>query len=133
MKLSTKARYGLKACLVLAEHYSEPPMSMNKISMLTGMSAGYLEQLFSLLRKDGIIVSERGAGGGYKLSRSPQQVSVGEILRSLEDGLELVDCISGICDEKQECAAFTVWNKLYLEMNRFLDSMNLQSLLQKEG
>lgn len=122
MKLSSKARYGLKAMCELAVHSGEV-VSISQISESTTTSEAYLEQLMAILKKADLVVSVRGAGGGYKLAKSPEEISVGEIIRALEDDLKFVDCISGECENK--CKCYTVWQKLYDTINNALDNMKL--------
>lgn len=130
MKLSSKARYGLKAMCYLAEHYGEGAKSLNAMAASTQLSEKYLEQLLAILRKAELVESTRGASGGYTLSRSPEQISAGEVLRAVEDGLVIVDCLSGQCDNRQGCTTYHVWNKLYQAINRCLDDMSLASLVE---
>lgn len=122
MKLSSKARYGLKAMCELALH-PEEVVSICQIAESTNTSEAYLEQLMAILKKAGLVVSVRGAGGGYKLSKSPEEIGVGEIIRALEDDLKFVDCISGECENK--CKCYNVWQKLYDTINNSLDNMKL--------
>ncbi len=146
MKLSSKARYGLKAMCYMAERYGDGVASLPVMSQSIGVSEKYLEQLISSLRKASLVEAVRGANGGYYLSKSPEQISVGEILRVLEDGLVIIDCLSGECDSKCgcssnpcesdgkcNCSTYNVWNRLYEAINSCLDGMDLASLInQKE-
>ncbi len=133
MKLSTKGRYGLKACVALAESYNnKEPLALSVFSEKAGVTEAYMEQIVILLRKSGIIESVRGAGGGYYLTKNPKETKVGEILRALEDGLEFVDCISKPCTEGEECKAHKVWNRIYESMNLVLDSITLDDLLRDQ-
>jgi len=145
MKLSSKARYGLKAMCYMADRHGEGVISLSTMSSSIGVSEKYLEQLISSLRKAGLISANRGANGGYFLSKSPDDISVGEIIRALEDGLVIIDCLSGECDSKCGCSTnpcdgdgkcncktYNVWNKLYEAINDCLDSMSLSSLIKKE-
>lgn len=145
MKLSSKARYGLKAMCYMADRHGEGVISLSTMSSSIGVSEKYLEQLISTLRKAGLISANRGANGGYFLSKSPDDISVGEIIRALEDGLVIIDCLSGECDSKCGCSTnpcdgdgrcncktYNVWNKLYEAINDCLDSMSLSSLIKKE-
>ncbi|MDE6473753.1 MAG: Rrf2 family transcriptional regulator [Clostridia bacterium] len=144
MKLSSKARYGLKAMCYMADRHGEGVISLSTMSSSIGVSEKYLEQLISTLRKAGLISANRGANGGYFLSKSPEEISVGEIIRALEDGLVIIDCLSGECDSKCGCSTnpcdgdgkcncktYNVWNKLYEAINDCLDSMSLSSLIKK--
>lgn len=130
MKLSSKARYGLKAMCYMAENYGNGVVSLPTMAESTGISEKYLEQLIATLRKAGLVEATRGASGGYCLSRSPEKINVGEILRELEDGLVIVDCISGDCSDKCKCNTYNVWNKLYKAINSCLDEMSLDSLIK---
>lgn len=130
MKLSSKARYGLKAMCYMAENYGEGVTSLPTMAESTGISEKYLEQLIATLKRAGLVEATRGANGGYRLSRSPEQINVGEILRELEDGLVIVDCLSGECDSKCKCSTYNVWNKLYKAINSCLDEMSLDSLIK---
>ena len=145
MKLSSKARYGLKAMCYMADRHGEGVISLSTMSSSIGVSEKYLEQLISTLRKAGLISANRGANGGYFLSKSPDDISVGEIIRALEDGLVIIDCLSGECDSKCGCSTnpcdgdgkcncktYNEWNKLYEAINDCLDSMSLSSLIKKE-
>ena len=145
MKLSSKARYGLKAMCYMADRHGEGVISLSTMSSSIGVSEKYLEQLISTLRKAGLISANRGANGGYFLSKDPDDISVGEIIRALEDGLVIIDCLSGECDSKCGCSTnpcdgegkcncktYNVWNKLYEAINDCLDSMSLSSLIKKE-
>lgn len=145
MKLSSKARYGLKAMCYMADRYGEGVISLSTMSSSIGVSDKYLEQLISTLRKAGLISANRGANGGYFLSKEPDKISVGEIIRALEDGLVIIDCLSGECDSKCGCSTnpcdgegkcncktYNVWNKLYEAINDCLDSISLSSLIKNE-
>lgn len=128
MKLSSKARYGLKAMLYLAEHTELT--SLGTLAEATEMSEAYLEQLFSLLKKSGLVTSVRGANGGYTLSKPPEQISVGEIVRTLEGELEIVDCINGECSNKCTCSSHKVWQIMYNAINDALDAITLESVIR---
>ena len=130
MKLSSKARYGLKATCCMAEYYGKGVLSLPQMAQAIGVSEKYLAQLIAVLRKAGLVEANRGANGGYFLAKSPKDINVGEILRVLEDGLVIVDCISGECEGKCECRTYNVWNKLYEAINDCLDSMSLESLIK---
>ena len=107
MKLSTKGRYGLRALIDLASHAGEGAVSIQSIAQRQKISESYLEQLARILKKEGILVSVRGARGGYQLGRPADQISVGDILRALEGNLDAVTCPanegSGGCQEADSC------------------------------
>lgn len=129
MKLSTKSRYGLKACYELALRQDEGPISLNNLVESTGTTLNYLEQIMILLKKNNIVQAERGVQGGYFLSRDTDNITIGEILRALEDGLKIVDCIKGECLEKNLCPTHSIWQKMYDSLNTMLDSYTLKDML----
>ncbi|MDR5658096.1 Rrf2 family transcriptional regulator [Serpentinicella sp. ANB-PHB4] len=133
MKLSTKGRYGLKAMFQLAIHYGEGPISLKNIAEKQKISDHYLEQLIASLRKVGLVKSVRGAQGGYMLAHSPQNITVGDIIRTLEGPLAPSDCVieddtSG-CDRKDCCITRTVWTKIRDSISDVIDAITLQDML----
>ncbi|MEG1536115.1 MAG: Rrf2 family transcriptional regulator, partial [Clostridia bacterium] len=78
-----------------------------------------------------LVDATRGANGGYVLAKNPYDISIGEILRVLEDGLVIVDCLQGGCSNQCNCSTYDVWKKLYKEINSFLDTMSLGSIVEK--
>ncbi|MEG1805996.1 MAG: Rrf2 family transcriptional regulator, partial [Clostridia bacterium] len=89
----------------------------------------YIEQLMRLLKNDGIVESVRGVSGGYMLARTADKITLGEILRSLEDGLELVDCISG-GECQGHCPTRKIWITIYDAINETLDKITLKQMLE---
>ena len=84
-----------------------------------------------LLTARGIVSANRGANGGYFLTRSPEQITIGEIVRALEDDMEIVECLKG--DGKCKCCPSSgIWKKLYGKINEFLDQMNLKQMIDGE-
>lgn len=134
MKMSTKARYGLYAATELAKSYNgEKMLSTAEIAAAIGVTDKYLEQIMALLKREGIIVAQRGAYGGYALSDEPKNISVGRVLRCVENDLKIVDCIGKKCEGKCSCAPHVLWNKLYQNINQFLDSVSLKDLLEESN
>ncbi len=133
MKLSVKARYGLKVMCILALEYGKGAIALSQIANDSGISEAYLEKVLMMLRRSDLVNSTRGASGGYELSKPPADTSVGEIVRALEDGLEIVECIGGKCADKCNCRTFSVWNKMYEAINNTLDNMSLESLISEDG
>lgn len=127
MKLSTKARYGLKACFVLAKAHGSTVNSA-ELSKASGVTPKYLDRLLRLLMHDGLVVSERGVSGGYRLTREPENISVGEVFRALEDNLEISDCVGAGCAEGN-CPNRNILRKLYISINEVLDKHSLQDLV----
>lgn len=136
MKISTKGRYGVRAMLDLAANYSEGLSSLGSIAERQGISEGYLEQLFSTLKKSGLVLGTRGFQGGYSLSRSPGEIRVGDILRALEGSLAPVDCVkegtAKSCKRIEYCATRPIWEKIRDEVNNIVDSITLEMLLEEE-
>ena len=130
MKLSSKAHYGLNACCVLAGMYPEKA-SARELEEALGVSGKYLEQMMRLLASRGIVRAQRGAAGGYSLAREPAAVSVGAVVRALEDDMEFIHCAAKASHCKK-CLSAAVWQKLYREINRVLDEMTLSDMLKGE-
>src|SRR5471030_37357 len=130
MKLSTKGRYGVRAMVDLASNYCSAPISIKTISKRENLSEYYLEQLFSPLRRANIIRSIRGAQGGYVLCKSPNEITVGDIMTILEGPIEIADCIDGVeCDSSDCCATKAVWEKIKNSIDSVMNSINLQDII----
>lgn len=132
MKLSTKGRYGLMAMFQLALDYGQGPISLKDIAIKQDLSENYLEQLFSSLRRDGLLTSVRGAQGGYYLSRDPKDITVGQILRSLEGQLATADCIAEDaieCDKEEGCATKAVLIKIKNSIDGVVDNITLKDMV----
>ena len=136
MKLSTRGRYGLKAMFQLGLYFGEGPIALNQIAVEQKLSESYLEQLFSALRKEGLINSVRGAQGGYMLSRKPEEITVGQILRCLEGDMAPSDCVMEVdgiqCSREDECVTKLVWLKIKGSVDDVIDSITLQDMLNDE-
>ena len=135
MKLSTKSRYGLKAILDIALNAGDGTVSITEISERTKISVNYLEQLIAKLKKAELVLSIRGAWGGYKLAKEPDNISVGNILRALEGDLSLVDCVNeeniGSCESAQLCVTKYVWKKVNDSIKDTVDNMMLSELVEQ--
>jgi Rrf2 family protein len=132
MKLSTKGRYGVKAMFELALNYGKEPVSIKAISEKQFISEYYLEQLFGSLRKAGLIISSRGAQGGYVLSRKPSEITTADILNVLEGPIEISDCISDDemnCSRANYCATRLLWIKISSSVNDVINSITLQDMV----
>ena len=130
MRLSSKSQYGLKACFILAQNYPERCVSASQLEKEIAVSGKYIEKIMRMLSGAGIVAAERGDTGGYKLRRTPADITIGDIARALEDNMEIADCITSACER---CASGNVWRKLYAGINEVLDSMTLQSMLDDHG
>jgi Rrf2 family protein len=130
MRISTKGRYSLEALLYLALSPDKEYASTKSIAERTGLSDGYLEQLFISLRKARLIKGVRGPQGGCKLAKAPERITVGDILRAAEGRLEPVDCIkSKVCPLRKTCLSRHTWQELYDEINTCADSITLGELV----
>jgi Rrf2 family protein len=130
MKLSTKGRYGVKAMVDLAIHYGGQPVSIKSISERQGISEYYLEQLFSPLRKSGLINSVRGAQGGYVLSAIPKAITVADIMEVLEGPIEISNCLDEkSCNNVDCCATRLLWAKIKDSIDSVTKSTTLQDIL----
>ncbi len=135
MKLSTKGRYGLRAMIDLARYSEEEPVPINCIAARQDISERYLEQLFGLLKKAGLVQSVRGAAGGYVLAKSAGKISVGDVLRALEGSLEPVKCAAFYSEEgcmaSDGCVTKYVWQKINDSINDTVDRMMLDELVRE--
>lgn len=134
MKISTRGRYGLRALIDLAANSETESVSISSIAQRQGLSEAYLEQLMAKLKKAGLVVSTRGAQGGYKLAREADQISVGDVLRALEGNLDAVQC-SGLseegCQGAQLCVSKYVWQKINESIARTVDEIKLDTLVKE--
>jgi Rrf2 family protein len=132
MKFSTKGRYGLKAMLDLAVHNNEGQVVLKSIADRQGLSENYLEQLFAVLKKAGLVKSVRGSQGGYALAKDAEKITVGEILRVLEGPLVSNECAAanGECcsSEYNCCITREVWMKLQEGIDNVANSITLKQL-----
>lgn len=138
MRISTRGRYSLEALLFLSLLPEGDYASTRVIASETGISDGYLEQLFIPLKKAGIIQGIRGPRGGYMPGRKPSDITVGDILRSVEGPLEPLPCLgSEECLSEKECKSRRTWKELYDVISDCIDSISLEDLrvayCQQEG
>lgn len=133
MKLSTRGRYGIHAMYDLAEHWGDGPQSIKLIAERQGIPEAYLEQLIAVLRREKLVISNRGAQGGYRLAREPEQTTVGDVLRALEGGLNLVDCLleEDSCGKSCACPSRIVWMKIRDGLNSIVDNITLQDMIDE--
>ena len=135
MKISTKGRYGLRAMVDLGVYSADEPVSISSIAERQQISDSYLEQLFGKLKKAGLVLSIRGAQGGYQLARRPEEISVGEILRVLEGDLMSVTCggdeAENICHASDYCVTRYVWQKVHEGIISAVDHLLLSELIEQ--
>jgi Rrf2 family protein len=131
MRISTKGRYSLEALLFMALLPEGEYTSTRVIAEDTGISDGYLEQLFIPLRKAGIIQGIRGPQGGYMPGKNLEDIKIGDILRAVEGALEPVNCVvSEPCPRADFCKSQHTWAELYREINDCADSISLADLAE---
>lgn len=131
MKLSTRGRYGIHAMYDLACNYNSGPQPIKAIAERQAIPEAYLEQLFASLKRDKLVNSLRGAQGGYTLSRPPEEITVGDVLRTLEGGLNLVDCLleEDTCGKSCACPSRIVWMKIRDGLNAVVDGITLRDMI----
>lgn len=137
MQISTRGRYGLRAMVDMALHMTDGPLALRVIAERQSISESYLEQVFTNLRKAGLVRASRGSQGGYELGRPAHQMTVGEIIRSLEGPIIPVHCVgedsnsSSYCEREKYCITRSFWEELRDKINEFLDSVTLQDLTDR--
>ncbi len=139
MKLTTKSRYGTRLILDIAVYGKDKPVPLSDVSSRQNISVKYLEQITRKLKKAGIIDSCRGPSGGHMLAKSPDEISIGQIVRILEDSTVIADCadqkkkVCAICDRAGECLSRWVWVEAGRAMYDCLDKITISSLLSIEN
>ncbi len=131
MKISTRGRYGTRMMLDLAAHHDQGPTPLREIAKRQDLSVKYLEQLIIPLKAAGYIRSVRGARGGYTLARKPDKISVGQIIKVLEGGLSLVDCVEDprVCEREKNCPTRDIWLRMSERLMEELSSLSLSDVL----
>lgn len=134
MKFSTRTRYGVRAMLDLAFHYSGRPVLVKDIAKRQNISEKYLEHIMIILKKAGFVQSISGAKGGYILAREPSEIKLSELVKVLEGTLAPVACVEhkGLCKWVDSCAVREVWVKIKEEIMKTLGSITLEELVKKE-
>jgi Rrf2 family protein len=131
MKISTRGRYGTRMMLDLAAHHDQGPTPLREIAKRQDLSVKYLEQLIIPLKAAGYIRSVRGARGGYTLARKPDKISIGQIIKVLEGGLSLVDCVEDpkVCERERDCPTRDIWLRMSERLMEELSSLTLRDVL----
>lgn len=136
MKISTKGRYALRLMTDIAAHDSDGYVSLKDVAARQGISMKYSEQIAGLLAKAGLLHSGRGAQGGYRLAKRPEDYTVGSILRLTEGNLAPVACLEGpenVCQRCGECSTLGFWAGLYAVVNDYIDRYTLADLLAEQA
>ena len=133
MKLTTKGRYAVTAMLDLALHGDQGPVKLAEISRRQGISLSYLEQLFTRLRRSGLVRSTRGPGGGYSLSRPSHDIAVADVIAAVDESVDTTRC-GGLsnCDNDQRCLTHDLWSDLSDQIRTFLSGITLGQLTDND-
>lgn len=132
MRLTTKGRYAVTAMLDLALHAQKGPVSLGDISDRQSISVSYLEQLFAKLRKDGLVSSVRGPGGGYQLARAADSIHVAQIIDAVDESVDATRCGGqGDCQQGATCLTHELWSDLSQQIHHFLANISLQELVSR--
>lgn len=131
MKISTKCRYGLRAMIYLAKANSSVPVKRMDISKAERIPHSFLENILLQLRKSGLIATTRGASGGFVLAKPADQITMNDIVETLEGSTAPVDCVihPNSCNRIKGCEAHHLWAKLYQTQKKILESTTLQDLI----
>lgn len=134
MKLTTKGRYAVTAMLDLALHQGQGPITLSDIAQRQGISLSYLEQLFARLRKEALVASVRGPGGGYSLSRDAGEIFVGEVITAVDENVDTTRCGGAHnCQNNQRCLTHDLWRDLSARIYDYLNRISLQELMNRSG
>ena len=131
MRLTTKGRYAVTAMLDLSLNYGVRPITLADISDRQGISLSYLEQLFSNLRRQGLVSSSRGPGGGYRLSRSADEVTVLDIITAVDEKVDTTRCEGkGNCSNGEQCLSHEIWHSLSEQIKMYLGGITLGQVVK---
>lgn len=134
MKLSTRARYGTRALLDIAQHSDRGPVLLKDIAKRQGISKDYLEHILIFLKAAGLIRSIRGMRGGFVIAKPPSQIRLDEVVKILEGKIALVECIDSpeVCSHTDVCITHELWEEVTGAMNQVLKSTTLEDLMEKQ-
>ena len=131
MMISTRGRYALRVMIDLAEHIDNGYVPMKEVAKRQEISLKYLERILPVLVKNGLVEGVQGKGGGYRLSRAPEECTVGEILRLTEGNLAPVaclDCNAEVCEKKNTCKTLSMWTEFHRLTNQYFDGITIAEL-----
>ncbi len=132
MKLTSRGRYAVTAMLDIAVNQHSGPITLSVISDRQGISLSYLEQIFSKLKKAGLVDSARGPGGGYRLSRAPSEIFINQIIHAVNEDVDPRKCKGkGNCDGGEQCASHEMWEELSKMIDGFLAAVSIQQLMDR--
>jgi Rrf2 family iron-sulfur cluster assembly transcriptional regulator len=136
VKVSTRGDYASRALLSLALHSGQSvPTSVRDIAERTALPQPYLEQILLALKGAGLVRSKRGVGGGYVLARSPEEITLGQIVSAVDGPIQAGDFgephQNGACDHEGQCVLLSVWSEVGQHMRRHLDTYTLADMAQR--
>lgn len=130
MKLTTKGRYAVTAVLDLAIHQENGPVSLAAISERQSISLSYLEQLFSKLRRNGVVNSTRGPGGGYRLKKDAEEITVSDVIIAIDENCDVASCSeTDSCKGTYQCLTHDLWQEISNEIRGFLDGISIADVM----
>ena len=136
MRVSAKELYGLRAMSEFADYFGRGPLSLARVAEKQGISQAYLEQIAIDLRRSGLLLSKRGAHGGYYLARAPEATTIGDVIRALEGSILPVQCVADQkclpCSMEEGCTARGIWERVRDRLVETLDTITLADLTQRE-
>lgn len=133
MKISTKGRYALRVLIDLAEQQNDNFIPLKEIAARQEISEKYLENILKVLVQNNVLTGMRGKGGGYRLTKSAEELSVGSILRLTEGDLAPVTCLeheAALCSRAENCRTLPMWKNLNVLVNHFFDNITLADLME---
>jgi Rrf2 family iron-sulfur cluster assembly transcriptional regulator len=131
MRLTTKGRYAVTAMLDLALHKNSGPITLSEISLRQGISLSYLEQLFSRLRRHGLVMSTRGPGGGYALARSTEDIAIADIIIAVDERVDSTGCSGGKDCHSEPCLTHRLWEELNEQIKEYLSGISLAETMAR--
>ena len=135
MKISTRGRYSLRMMIDLAQHYNDGFIALKDISKRQDISKKYLEQIIPFLNRSNLLLANKGHMGGYKLARTPGEITVREILESAEGSLTPVSCMDNnpnLCEKCGECITLPIYQGLYDVVISYFDSITLEDIINRQ-
>ena len=133
MRLTTKGRYAVTAILDIALHAQDGPVSVQDIAARQDISSSYLEQIVGRLKRDGLLSSHRGPGGGYRLGRKPEDINVSAVVTAVGEGVDVTRCSGRAdCQEGHMCLTHDLWVDLSAQIDGFLQRITLASLVDRQ-
>jgi len=134
MKLTSRGHYAVTAMLDIAVNQQHGAITLAVISERQGISLSYLEQIFSKLKKAGLVASARGPGGGYRLSRDASEIFINQIIHAVNEDVDPRKCKGkGDCDGGEQCASHELWDELSQMIDGFLATISIQQLMDRCG